>query len=378
MPQVAFASNLLWVMVIGLLGPLLPAIIMDLGITYTQAGLFFTLLSLGSLLGTPIGGIASDHLNRKIVFAGFAAFLVAGLSSIGFAPSYLQILLVIFIFSFFGSPIGAIGQAIMLDMFPEKRARYLSLMAMFAAVGSFLAPLLIYLNYSAGLSWRWPFIETGGLVALLIIAIALVPIPQAKKQAINKMNFFGILGSREVLLSAVLIFFSVGPDLGFSYWLAEYYKTGLRVSLKLSSAVVGIFQAGLIGGRFLASWLLKSYRPEKIMIAGLTAALTCLAIFLAVPLVPVKTVLIFFYGLGLAPVFPLLMARGTAAFPDRSGTVSGVLFAFLSLGGMVFPFLYGAAASVISIERTYLLNEAVVLALLIAVIVTARRKKRPG
>lgn len=69
MPYLSFASNFMWVMVIGLLGPSIPGIIMDLGISYTKAGLFFTLLSLGSLLGTPLGGFASDYLNRKFYTA---------------------------------------------------------------------------------------------------------------------------------------------------------------------------------------------------------------------------------------------------------------------------------------------------------------------
>jgi len=35
MPYLAFASNFLWVLVIGLLGPSVPAILADLGIGYT-------------------------------------------------------------------------------------------------------------------------------------------------------------------------------------------------------------------------------------------------------------------------------------------------------------------------------------------------------
>ena len=68
MPYLAFASNFTWVMVIGLLGPSIPSIIEDLGIDYTRAGLFFTMLSLGSLFGTTLAGIASDYLNRKVLF----------------------------------------------------------------------------------------------------------------------------------------------------------------------------------------------------------------------------------------------------------------------------------------------------------------------
>jgi FHS family glucose/mannose:H+ symporter-like MFS transporter len=136
-PALAFASNFLWVMVMGLLGPSIPAILPDLGITYGQAGLFFTLLSLGSLLGTSLGAAASDLVPRKILFGGCIAALGVGLLLMGLMPSYGLVALLVFLLSLLGSPIGAIGQSIMLGMFPLERESNLSLMASFAAIGNF-------------------------------------------------------------------------------------------------------------------------------------------------------------------------------------------------------------------------------------------------
>ena len=76
------------------------------------------------------------------------------------------------------------------------------------------------------------------------------------------------------------------------------------------------------------------------------------------------------YGLGTAPVFPLLMARGTALFPDQPGTVSGVLFGSVSLGGMVFPLLLGVVASSFSIRLAYILVGIIILGQLLTLIGT--------
>jgi putative MFS transporter len=119
-PYLAFASNFTWVMVIGLLGPSIPRIIEDLEISYAQAGLFFTMLSLGSLFGTTFAGIASDTLNRKVLFALVALILALGLAGMGLAASYLAVILIIFGYSLFGSPAGTVGQSIMLSMFPSR------------------------------------------------------------------------------------------------------------------------------------------------------------------------------------------------------------------------------------------------------------------
>jgi MFS family permease len=372
MPYLAFASNFTWVMVIGLLGPSIPSIIEDLQISYAQAGLFFTMLSLGSLFGTTLAGIASDYLNRKILFGMVALTLALGLAAIGLAPTYLIVLLIILGYSLFGAPAGTVGQSIMLSMYPDRRERYISLQTSFAALGSFTAPLLVALNLTIGLSWRWTFIEAGTIALLLFIWILVVPLPRSKGRAIGRKDLSRILGNPRILFSALLIFLSVAPDLGFSYWLAEHFKTELGVPLSLSSAVVGVFLVGMIGGRLVTSRLLERMVSIRILKIGMVLSLSSLVVFLSAPWIPVKIAALVLYGLGTAPVFPLLMARGTALYPDQPGTVSGVLFGSVSLGGMAFPLLLGAVASRVGIRLTYVLVGVIILGLFIALISTQR------
>ena len=372
MPYLAFASNFTWVMVIGLLGPSLPKIIEDLEISYAQAGLFFTMLSLGSLFSTTLTGIASDYLNRKVLFALVALILALGLAGMGLAASYLAVLLIILGYSLFGAPAGTVGQSIMLSMFPDRRERYISLQTSFAAVGSFTAPVLVWLNLRAGLSWRWTFIEAGGIAAALFLWILITPLPRSSGQVIRADHLARVLGNPRILFSALLILFSVAPDLGFSYWLTEHFKTELGVPLRLSAAVVGVFLIGMIGGRLLTSRILKRFAAIGILKGGMILSLLSLTVFLAVPWIPLKLMTLVTYGLGTAPVFPLLMARGTALYPDQPGTVSGVLFGSVSLGGMIFPLLLGAVAASVGIRLTYLIVGLIILGLLLAVTATQR------
>jgi DHA1 family inner membrane transport protein len=372
----AFASNFLWVLVLGLLGPSLPAIVSDLGISYAQAGLFFTLLSLGSFFGTSLGSIASDRLPRKALFAACAALLAAGLLVLGFMRSYVLLALLIFLLSLLGSPVGAVGQSIMLGMFPSKRERNLSLMTSFGAVGSLLAPVLVSLNYTARLAWRWPFTEAAALAFLLFIAILALPIPPAGPPR-ERQRVLAILKNRRVAGAAVMIFFSIAIDLGFSYWLAEYFAAELHVSLGLSSSVVGIYLVGIVAGRFLIPLVLKRISPERHLGLSLSVALAGMLLFILVPSVPVKAALCALYGLGVGPVFPLLMARGSREFPEQPGAVTGVLFGSMSLGGMVFPLLVGSIAAGIGIARTYWFCAVVACGLLVAALAGQRVAREP-
>ncbi len=378
MPYISFASNFLWVMVIGLLGPSVPGIVDDLGITYPQAGLFFTLLSLGSLFGTTVGGIATDYANRKLLYAGFSGLLGLGLIAMGFAPTYIVICIIIFAFSLFGSPIGAVGQSIMLDMFPHNRARYLSIQTFFAALGSFTAPLLVALNFTVGLSWRWPFVQTAGIAFLLIPAIVFSRIPDASTERSGHRPIKEILKNPNIILAAVLIFLSVSLDLGFSYWLAEYFKTELEVSMRLSSAIVGIYLAGVLTGRLSSSWIIRRIKSKNLLFIGLLTGFISLIIFIVVPSIPVKVIFCLIYGLGIAPVFPLVMAKGAEEYPKQPGAVTGILFACLSLGGMLFPLLLGVLASSFGIERSYVFNLFVIAAVAAGLFVWIRRRNIPA
>jgi MFS family permease len=375
MPGLAFATNFLWVMVIGLLGPSLPAIVEDLGISYAQAGLFFTLLSLGSLFGGSLGAWASDRAPRRALYAGCALCLAAGLALVGFMPGYGTMAVMVFLLSLAGSPLGSIGQSIMLGMAPDRRERNLSRFTTFGALGSFVAPILVSANFTAGLAWRFPFMETAAIALALFVAILAVPIPKAGVPQ-KRARALAILANRRVLATCVMIFFSVAIDLGFVYWLAEYFAAELGVSLRLSSSVVGVYLVGVISGRLLMPLALKRLRPEALLPASLALALGGILAFILVPGSGAKAALCAVYGLGVGPVFPLLMARGSREFPEQSGAVSGILFAGVSLGGMAFPFLVGTIAGKVGIARSYWFCAAAAGVLLVAALATAARPSR--
>ncbi|MCX7030021.1 MAG: MFS transporter, partial [Spirochaetes bacterium] len=337
---------------------------------YAQAGLFFTLLSLGSLFGASLGASASDRAPRRALYAGCALALALGLAMVGFMPGYALVALLVFLLSMAGSPLGSIGQSIMLGMAPERRERNLSRFTTFGALGSFVAPILVSANFTAGIAWRFPFLETAALALVLFVVILAVPIPPAGEPR-QRAKALAILANPRVLATGVMIFFSVAIDLGFVYWLAEYFAAELGVSLRLSSSVVGVYLVGVISGRLLMPLALKRRRPEALLPASLALALGGIILFILVPGPAAKAALCAVYGLGVGPVFPLLMARGSREFPEQSGAVTGILYAGVSLGGMVFPLLVGALAGTVGIAQSYWFCAAAAGGLLAAALATA-------
>lgn len=375
MPYASFGSSLLWVMVIGLLGPSVPAIVHDLGISYAQAGFLFTLLSLGSLFGSSAGAIASDYMNRKRILAAFCGLFAGGLICMGFVSGYVALCITVFVFSLFGSPMGSIGQSVMLDMYPGQRSKYMSLQTLFAAVGSFIAPLLVSINIAGELSWRWPFLETAGLVLLLLTSLLWVRIPSSSTDRSSKAPILSIMRNPNMVIASALVFFYVAVDLGFSYWLAEYFSAELGVSMRLSSAAVSVFLVGVMSSRLATSWLVKRIATKRILISGLLLASSSLVAFLLVPSAGMKAVFAGIYGLGVGPVFPLMVSKASEEYPHQSGAVTGLLFGCMSLGGMVFPLLLGILASTVGIKNSYLLSLSILVLILVGVLIWIRRRK---
>lgn len=401
MPYLAFASNFTWVMVMGLLGPSLPEMIDDLGLGYAEAGRLFTVLALGSLFGTLLSGAASDRVERRALFAAVAGCLALGLFGLALASTYALVLVAVLFFSLTGSPAGTVGQGIMLEMFPERRERYLALLTTFAAVGSLVAPLLVALNEGSAfgsrldrslgvrlglrLGWRLPFLQAGVVALLLCAAILAVPLPRPRAGPANDLperrslrSLGRLLAHPRVASAALLIVLSVGPDLGFSFWLAEHFRSELGVSIALSSAVVSVYLGGVIAGRLATAHLVRRLPPGLLLCIGPLASLAGLAALLFGRWMPVKLAAIVLYGLGIGPVFPLLMARGTAAFPRSPGAVSGLLFASVSLGGMIFPQLLGSVAAREGIRRSYALLFVLLVVILAAALVWLRRDRARG
>ena len=195
----------------------------------------------------------------------------------------------------------------------------------------------------------------------------LTPMPRASGTKLNWGDLRRVLGNSRVLGSSILLFLAIAPEWGFAFWLAEHFRTDLRVSLQLSSAVVSVFLVGMISGRFLTFRLADRLEPRRIFEVGLVLAISGLGVFLLVSSVSVKVLAILLYGLGVAPLFPILMACGTSAVPARSGTATGVLYASVSLGSMFFPLLLGAVASTVGIHRSYVLIVVVLFGLLVMV-----------
>jgi len=229
------------------------------------------------------------------------------------------------------------------------------------------------MNVGLGLSWRWSFFDASILAVVLCFLAACVRYPSHVEKSHTRIPVKKILSHRKVIIAALFILFSVAVDIGFSYWLAEYFAGSLGVQLKFASAAVSIYLAGIITGRLSTPFFLKFAQPLRILQISLSFSLLVLVFFLFVPSTVFKAVSVFFYGLGVGPLFPLMLSKGTEDYSGQSGSVSGILFSFMSVGGMTFPFLFGAIAQLYSIRTTYFVLMLIMICLIVSISIWKQR-----
>src|SRR4030066_2143358 len=78
------------------LAPLLPNLIEKLSLTYTQAGSLSAIAQLPSLLN-PIIGYLDDKINLRILVILAPAVTATTMSCLGIAPSYISLMILLFI-----------------------------------------------------------------------------------------------------------------------------------------------------------------------------------------------------------------------------------------------------------------------------------------
>jgi fucose permease len=128
----------------------------------------------------------------------------------------------------------------------------------------------------------------------------------------------------------------------------------------------------MLAGRLLGSRLARGMAGGTLLLATLCLALAGFPLFWLSAVPALSLLGLFVTGLGVGSVYPLAISVGVAAAPGRTDTATARLG--LSGGGAILtaPFVLGAFADRVGIERAY----GIVVPLLIAAVVLTLLARR--
>lgn len=353
------------------LGPAMPLLRGDLHLSYTVGGMHFSALALGMVIAGLLSDRAVERWNRHAVFWGGGAGMALGalVMVVGRHPAIT--IPGAGLMGLLGTMLLATIQSSLADRHGPHRAIALTESNVVASGCTILPPLLIGGFERIGIGWRLALIAPLVLWGLAFVREFRAPIPAARPAPT------GSGPARRTL-----------PQLFWVYWLAVVLCVAVEWSVVAwgadflvevgglrkanASLVMTLFFLAMMLGRAVGSRLTRRRETVRLLFTAMGVGL---AGFLAfwVGTVPVLIIPgLFVAGLGVANLFPFLLAITVSTAADQADVASSRLTLGAGLAILIAPQLLGSLADQTGIQAAYGLVFGL-FALAAGVVTAARR-----
>ncbi|WP_049986182.1 MFS transporter [Halobellus rufus] len=339
-----------------LLSPLLPTIIVDLGITEATAGIALAVFQGTYALVQYPSGEYSDRWNRTTLIVPGLAILVAGFALFGLTTG-LAMFLVAATITGVGKGLFAIpSRALLSDLFTTNRGRALGIYAAGTDLGGLVSSgiAVLALTYA---TWRTPFFPVALALAVLAVVFASVtrePYEVGSRSLELRSTVARLVQSasqRETILAFSLFYFMVGGFINFApAYLAQAKGfsdslAGLTFAIVFAVGFAVKPTAGTLGDRFSRRGIAVSgLLIAAASLLALVAASSNLAIWAAVALL----------ALGYKTGFPLADAIILDGAPaDGMGADLGAARAIFLSANALGPAYVGIVATYVSYDVAF-------------------------
>ena len=363
--------------VAGTLGPRLPAVKEQAGITDGELGVALAVFAVGLFVGTRVVGTLLDRLGTRGVLRGGMPLLGVSLLGPAFAESLPSLAASLFV-------VGALSGV--LDVAMNANAVFVE--------RSYGRPIMssIHGTWSAGM-----LVASGGAAAaaaldvsvrlhfgLAALAIALLSAPalghlaaaaDVPQERVPGARTRAYLPARPVLLLGIIGFCSFLGEGAAIDWSAVYVDESLDASRGVAALAFVAFSVGITASRFLVDRIAARLGPVAVVRWGATLAATGLALGLAVPETAAAITGFALLGAGLAPVVPTVFSAAGNMRVRSGRTALAVVVTISYLGSILGPALIGLVTSLVGLRAA--LGIPVLLAL-VAATLAARVASAPG
>jgi FHS family glucose/mannose:H+ symporter-like MFS transporter len=311
-----------------------------LRIDLAQQGNLFLVLYVGILFATLVAGPAIDVIGNKLVLIGSATLVAAGMLSFAFAHSYAGSAIPALLLGCGGGGLNTSTNALISDLYYERRGPMLNLLGIFYGIGALCIPLLAATIAARFSIARQLFFcaSLAGACALLFLALRFPPAAAAQsfswREALQVARYPG------VLILAFLLFCQSGNEASIAGWTSTYAGAA-GVPARAATFILAGYWAALMAGRLVVSQLLKFASKERLVLASGVGALFGAALLLANRSEIMLGLGVLVLGFSYAGVFPTALAIAGDNCRKLAGTVFGLIFGIALLGGMSFPWAVG-------------------------------------
>ncbi len=335
----------------GALGGLQPLLVSRFGLSLTDAGLLGGTLVFSSSVTQPAYGYLSDRIRTRLFSALGPAFAGLLISSLGLAPGYGWLLLMV--------ALGGCGVAMFHPQAAEcavagikrNRAGAMALFVSSGTLGYALGPTYFSLVAGRlGLGRAWWAAIPGLLISIAMLA--LLPAPPAHARKVGASLGWRALGDarRPLVILYALVFIRSIIHITYAQFLPLYLHLERGYSLATANYMLTLYVAfGALGG-IAGGHLADRFGGPKIITISMIGSVPLLTLFfLAHGWLSVVGLLA--GGLVLLFTVPVNVVMAQELAPSQAGTVSALMMGFAwGMAGIVFIPLTGWAADHITLH----------------------------
>jgi len=358
--------------VISFIGPIIPMFEAKWGLNDSRAGLFLLVQFSGSFVGVLT---SSALISRK----GFKPAIILGLALLGLGFALLKA--TTFTLALAASGIYGLGYGFATpgtnlwagETYRERRASALNILNLAWGAGAIFSSVLA--KITVGTPRVTPLLySVGAFGGVLAIALLRIPFatPSHDEPPAMGAKADKVTGAGVTAMLGILFFVYVGTEVGTSSWAPAHVQRAAVWSSNTWTLAPMFFFAGLVSGRGAAAAILLRLKEVTVAVAGLLVAATGESIFLSAHSPALLFGSAFVAGLGLASIFPILIAWLSKWYGTRARKVGGVMFALAALGSALVPPLVGVVSRYAGSLRIGLLVPLSGCALMLTVIAILR------
>lgn len=327
-------------------GPAIPRIQDNFSLNEAQLGMLLALNSIGYLIACTYTPFLSKKIGLKNTT--ILCFLIMAFSGIliGMAPNYIFFSGSYFIM-YLGNGMLEIALGVIAAIaFTKNTGTMMNLSHFFYGLSSMVAPLIATKLMSSNLGgqalgWRGMY-----LIVLLLSLIPIIPtlmgkFPKSKnEESVGiKESFKEMIKDKKILLITFILSFGVTCEMTVGGWLANYLEKAQGFSGEDASKVLmGFFFFFMLARLVLGPIIDKLGFVKSLLIVSTFAGIS---IIIGILLGKGATLLLMLSGIGIAPIYPTVMAIIAKEFREKIEIAMSFVLTFMGIAIVIGNLLVG-------------------------------------
>jgi fucose permease len=195
---------------------------------------------------------------------------------------------------------------------------------------------------------RYSILIVIGAAMLLATRFRDVSLPRALPPAAGRRRVSAKLPA-PFWFAAAILFLGTSAEWSIGYWGAEFLDRKGGLSGSTAAAAMSAFYLAMALGRFGGSRLAHTFAERSLLLVTVAIAIVGFPILWLMPVTPLRLVGLFVTGLGIASIYPLVMALGIAFVPHAPDVAAARLLLAGSSAVLMAPFVLGVLADAVGI-----------------------------